>query len=57
MFTGLVKYNPDTAKLENAVASDISSDDNVTCHITLNEGWTFHDGTDVTAESFVRAWN
>jgi oligopeptide transport system substrate-binding protein len=57
MFTGLVKYNPDTAKLENAVASDISSDDNVTWHITLNEGWTFHDGTDVTAESFVRAWN
>lgn len=30
---------------------------NVTWRITLNDGWTFHDGTDVAAESFVRAWN
>jgi oligopeptide transport system substrate-binding protein len=57
MFTGLVRYNPRTAEPENAVASEISSDDNITWHITINEGWTFHDGTDVTAKSFVLAWN
>ena len=57
MFTGLVSYNPDTAEPKNAVASDISSDDNITWSITLNGGWKFHDGTDVTAESFVSAWN
>jgi oligopeptide transport system substrate-binding protein len=57
IFEGLVRYDPETAAPENAVASDISSDDNVTWHITIDEGWKFHDGTDVTAESFVRAWN
>jgi oligopeptide transport system substrate-binding protein len=57
IFTGLVGYNPGTAEPENAVASDISSEDNITWRITLNDDWTFHDGTDVTAESFVRAWN
>jgi oligopeptide transport system substrate-binding protein len=57
MFKGLVEYNPYTAEPENAVASDISSADNIMWSITVNEGWKFHDGTDVTAESFVRAWN
>ena len=57
MFTGLVAYNPRTAEPENAVASAISSDDNVTWRIALHEGWKFHDGTDVTADSFVSAWN
>jgi oligopeptide transport system substrate-binding protein len=57
MFTGLVEYDPETAEPENAIASDISSDDNVMWRITLHEGWKFHDGTDVTAKSFVSAWN
>ncbi|MDT0265428.1 ABC transporter substrate-binding protein [Streptomyces sp. DSM 44915] len=25
--------------------------------VTLKEGWTFHDGTPVTADHYVRAWN
>jgi oligopeptide transport system substrate-binding protein len=57
MFRGLVEYDPDTAEPENAIASDISSADNVDWNITLDQGWTFHDGTEVTADSFVRAWN
>ena len=57
MFRGLVEYDPDTAEPKNAIASDISSADNVVWNITLDPGWTFHDGTEVTADSFVRAWN
>ncbi len=29
----------------------------MTWTIELNEGWTFHDGTPVTAKSYVDAWN
>jgi oligopeptide transport system substrate-binding protein len=35
----------------------VESEDQVTWTVTLEEGWTFHDGTPVTAESFVDAWN
>lgn len=57
VFTYLVEYDPVTAEPVNAVAESIESDDNQTWTITLNEGFTFHDGTPVTAESFVNAWN
>ena len=57
LFTGLVTYDPTTAALRNAVAADIASDDQQSWRITLNQGWTFHDGTPVTADSFIRAWN
>jgi oligopeptide transport system substrate-binding protein len=57
IFSGLSRYNPDTAAPEPEVAESIESDDNVTWTVTLNDGWTFHDGTPVTAESFVNAWN
>lgn len=57
VFTGLVKYNPKTAAPEMAVAKSIESSDQITWNITLNEGWTFHDGTPVTADSFIDAWN
>ena len=53
----MVRLDPETAEPILAVASSIESDDNQTWTITLNEGWTFHDGTDVTAQSFVDAWN
>ena len=39
------------------VAESIESDDNTTWTVTLKDGWTFHDGTPVTAQSFVDAWN
>jgi oligopeptide transport system substrate-binding protein len=57
MFTGLVSYEPETAAPYNAVAEEFATEDNQTWTITLNEGYTFHDGTPVTAQSFVDAWN
>ena len=58
LFTGLVQYDPETNEaVFNGVADAIESDDATTWTVTLKEGWTFHDGTPVTAESFVKAWN
>ncbi|RKN47055.1 peptide ABC transporter substrate-binding protein [Streptomyces hoynatensis] len=33
------------------------NEDNSVWTVTLKDGWTFHDGTPVTAESYVNAWN
>src|SRR3954452_9668232 len=57
LWTGLVEYEADGEVSYTGVAKDISSPDNVTWTIELNDGWTFHDGTPVTAASFVDAWN
>ncbi len=58
LFTGLVEYNPETSEAEyTGVAESIESDDATNWTVTLKDGWTFHDGTPVTAESFVNAWN
>jgi oligopeptide transport system substrate-binding protein len=58
LFTGLVTYNPETAELEyEGVAESIESEDSKTWTINLKDGWTFHDGTPVDADSFINAWN
>src|SRR6478609_2328188 len=57
VFTGLVNYDPDTAEPKNAVAKSIESTDNTTWTVKLNDNYTFSDGTKVTANSFVDAWN
>ena len=57
LFSKLVRYDPETAEPSNEIAESIESDDNVTWTITLKDGWTFHDGTPITAQSFVDAWN
>ena len=57
LFTGLVKYNVDTAKPDMAVADSITTTDAKNYDIKLKSGWTFHDGTPVDAASFVDAWN
>ena len=58
LFTGLVTYDVDTTELQmDGVAESIESDDSKTWTVTLKDGWTFHDGTPVTADSFVKAWN
>jgi ABC-type transport system substrate-binding protein len=58
IFTGLVTYDVETSKLEmEGVAESVESDDSTLWTIKLKEGWTFHDGTPVDAESFVAAWN
>ncbi|WP_441250423.1 peptide ABC transporter substrate-binding protein [Kitasatospora sp. McL0602] len=57
LFKGLVDYDPTTSKLRNQVADKIETTDAQHYTVTLKTGWTFHDGTPVTAKSFVDAWN
>jgi oligopeptide transport system substrate-binding protein len=57
LWTGLVEYGDDSSVQYTGVAESIESDDATTWTVTLKDGWTFHDGTPVTAESFVKAWN
>lgn len=56
LFAGLLSYDANgTPALE--VASAIKTTDNLNYRITLKPGWTFSDGSPVTAQSFVDAWN
>ena len=57
LFAGLVEYDATTGEPELLVAESVESDDNVTWTIELRDGWTFHDGSDVTAASFADAWS
>jgi oligopeptide transport system substrate-binding protein len=57
LWTGLIQYAADGSVEYTGVAESIESEDNQTWTVTLNDGWTFHDGTPVTANSFVDAWN
>ncbi|GAA2072683.1 ABC transporter substrate-binding protein [Streptomyces albiaxialis] len=56
-FRGLKRYNPETAKAENAMAQSIDTTDQQNFTVKLKPGWKFSDGTPVTANSFVDAWN
>ena len=55
LFAGLTAYNAD-GSVVNEVAESIESDDSKTWTVKLKD-WKFTDGTPVTSESFVRAWN
>ncbi|MFI5531752.1 ABC transporter substrate-binding protein [Kitasatospora sp. NPDC051853] len=57
LFKGLVDYDPSNGSLRNQVADKIETTDAQNYTVTLKSGWTFHDGTPVTASSFVDAWN
>ncbi|MFF3006300.1 ABC transporter substrate-binding protein [Kitasatospora sp. NPDC057940] len=57
LFQGLVDYDPATGALRNQVADKIETTDSKSYTVTLKSGWTFHDGTPVTAKSFVDSWN
>ncbi len=58
LFTGLIEFETVSTEPYNAVAEDISTDDEgKTWTIKLKEGWTFHNGEAVTADSFINAWN
>lgn len=56
LFSGLVSYTADGGT-ENEVAESIESTDGQNFTVKLKDGWTFTDGTPVTAKSFVDAWN
>lgn len=54
----LIRYNPTTADPEMEIAQSITPNaDNTKFTVKMNSGWTFHDGTPITAKSFVDAWN
>jgi peptide/nickel transport system substrate-binding protein/oligopeptide transport system substrate-binding protein len=58
LFTPLVKFD-DTGKpvYDQAAAESITTTDNKTWTIKLRPGFTFHDGTAVTADNYIKAWN
>jgi oligopeptide transport system substrate-binding protein len=56
MTSQLVRYNTDTAAPENDIAESIETTDNKLFTVKLKP-YKFHDGTEVTAKSFVDAWN
>jgi oligopeptide transport system substrate-binding protein len=48
----------DEGEVYNVNAESVTpNEDNTVWTVTLKDGWTFHDGTDVTAQSYVDAWN
>ncbi len=55
IYAGLISYKTDGSQ-ENEVAESIESKDSKVWTVKLKD-WKFSDGTDVTAESFVKAWS
>ena len=56
LFAGLMSYDA-KGNPTPEVAQSIDTTDNLNYRIKLKPGWTFTDGTPVTAKSFVDAWN
>ncbi len=53
----LVHYNSDTAAPEMDIAQSIETKDNQNFTVKLKKGYKFHDGTEVKADNFIKAWN
>lgn len=56
IFQGLVSYKADGSP-QNELAESITSDDSQTWTIKIKSGHKFQNGEEVTAKSFVDAWN
>ncbi|MCG7204665.1 MULTISPECIES: peptide ABC transporter substrate-binding protein [Streptomyces] len=56
LFSQLVSYDS-AGKIVMVNAQSVDSKDNKTFTVKLKPGWKFHDGTAVTADSYVKAWN
>ncbi|WKD59531.1 peptide ABC transporter substrate-binding protein [Corynebacterium caspium] len=56
LFAGLYTFDAD-GNLVNEVAESVETTDSQLYTVKIKEGKTFTDGTPVTAESFVKAWN
>ncbi len=56
LYAGLTAYNAD-GSVVNEVAESIEPDDSQKTWTVKLKDWKFTDGTAVTSESFVRAWN
>lgn len=57
ILAGLVTTDPVTGEVLNDIATAIETTDNIHWHVTIAKDRIFHDGTPVTAKSFVDAWN
>ena len=59
LFTGLWSLDKDSGEIVfDGVADSVeTTDDGTTWTIKLKDGWTFHDGSPVNAQSFINAWN
>lgn len=58
LFTStLFKYDPATGEPKHDIAESVESSDNEAFTVKIKPGYKFQDGTDVTAKSFVDAWN
>ncbi len=57
LFSKLLDFDDEGQIFMVAAESVEPNEDNSVWTVTLKEGWTFHDGTPVTAESYVNAWN
>ncbi|MFB7383756.1 ABC transporter substrate-binding protein [Kitasatospora purpeofusca] len=57
VFAGLVEYDRKTNEPGLRVAESIDTPDSKVWTIKLKDGYTFHNGEKVTAQSFVDAWN
>ncbi|WET81304.1 ABC transporter substrate-binding protein [Amycolatopsis sp. QT-25] len=56
LWTPLSDYDPATGKLTPRAAESVTSADRVTWTVELKDGGRFHDGTPVTAQSYVDTW-
>lgn len=56
IFAGLVAYNTDGSTVNEVAESIEPNDDSTVWTVTLKD-WQFTDGTPVTSDSFVNAWN
>jgi len=58
IFAGLLSVDPKTSEqVFMGVAESIESEDGKVWTVKLKDGWTFHNGEPVDAESYLRAWN
>ena len=57
MCTTLVQFDPETTEPYNAHAESVETEDLQTYTIKIKEGWTFHNGEPITAQSYVDSWN
>src|SRR5690606_32487745 len=56
LYSGLVDYDAEGAP-QLDLAESIETEDNQTWTIKIKDGYTFHNGEPVNADSFIRAWN
>jgi ABC-type oligopeptide transport system substrate-binding subunit len=58
LFRGLTQLDAETNSIVNMMAESFTSEDGgLTWTIVLKDGWTFHNGEAVTADSYINAWN